>query len=696
MSILYPLMALGMFSLAVPIWLHLRRRDESNLVEFSTLRFLDDQPIAKSRPLWPQNWPLLLLRILALLLLIAAFSWPFVEGEETVIVQESRVYILDNTLSHQVDEGFSKAREIIADDLDANDRATQIGVIQWSTTADTLVRFGDDKALAAGMIRELEPSAARGNLIDAFRSAAEMLDNSLGTRRRIILLSDSQLNQWTQRENSPPFLEPEIEVVIPEVSQAARINSSLASPRARRVKRDNQNWIEAAVAVNIQGNPENAVVVFRDRGREVDRRAITFEGDADASVFSKVVVAEWPVDAEQWVLGEASIEGMEGDALSSDNRIVFSLPPLRAGRVELVSDSLFLRRALDPQVMSGRWQVQIADAAQLADRRGPSPPEVLCVDGHDIVASAVREAIRDDLSSGRGVMLMIDQATPVIAGFLREFGMDLQTTPKLSPQPATFRYVYGEHPIFATYRSTEMGSLAEIDFSRYRELKVRDAIPLAFSAVGDPLIFEANVGAGRMLVFAFAFQRNDTNWPIHPTFIPFLDKCLQYLRGVSSTVAGYEPGEAVTWELPPGALADQVFVSLLDPETGRSNPLAVGSLRADVRDREARFQVPSQAGHYAIRYSETGEIETVLDVNASPLESELSYEKEPAAIAAWTREADSRPVDVDDPDGSLAMTEWEALQQPYWWYLLVAAAIAFIAETVCGSVKCESRRSCSA
>ena len=63
MSLLYPLMALGVLAVGVPLWLHLRRRDEDNLVEFSTLRFLDEQPIARARPLWPRNWPLLLLRI---------------------------------------------------------------------------------------------------------------------------------------------------------------------------------------------------------------------------------------------------------------------------------------------------------------------------------------------------------------------------------------------------------------------------------------------------------------------------------------------------------------------------------------------------------------------------------------------------------------------------------------------------------
>ncbi len=218
MGFLDPLMALGLFAAAVPVWLHLRRRDETNLIEFSTLRFLDDQPLARARPLWPRNWPLLLLRLLVLGLLVAAFMWPYVEDAQSVVISESRVYILDNTLSHQRDNGFAAARDGVADELARHDVTTQIGVVELSSTARVIARFGDDAQTAAADVRHLEPSATRGSYIDAFRTAAELLKNSLGAERRIVLLSDCQANQWTLGEDSPPFL-PDVIVDLPEVSQ---------------------------------------------------------------------------------------------------------------------------------------------------------------------------------------------------------------------------------------------------------------------------------------------------------------------------------------------------------------------------------------------------------------------------------------------------------------------------------------------
>ncbi len=682
MGILYPLMALGMLFAAVPIWLHLRRRDETNLVEFSTLRFLDDQPLARARPLWPRNWPLLLLRLAMLLLLVAAFMWPYIENVQTVVVAVSRVYILDNTLSHQVDDAFAAARDDVAQQLARQDVGTQIGVIELSSTANVVVRLGDDHTAAAEAVRRLEPSWERGAFIDAFRAAGEMLGTSLGANRRIVLLSDSQANQWTLGGDSPPFLK-DIELDLPEVPATDRPNGSLSEPRARRVFRDGQHWVEAGVVLTSHGSFAPTAVVFLNRGREVARREVTLADSESQQV--QTLFAEWECDPADWVVGEVAIEG-DPDVLAGDNRVVFSLPPLRPGRVELLADSMFLRRALAPEVMLGRWEVQRSDGEQMADRDAAQTPDVLCLESHTLSSSLVRDTIREDLSADCGVILLVDEATPLIAGFLRELGIELESPQTSTTDPATFRYVFGEHPIFAPFQSAELGNLAEIEFTNYRRLKVRDAIPLAFSASGDPLVFEVDASPGRMLVFAFAFDRRDTNWPIHPTFIPFLDKCLAYARAQTTTTTAYEPGESVVWDIAPGAATKPVVVSRLDPQA-LTTPVSIPDpIRVEVRGGQARFQLPSEPGHYAVHYGDNDEIAAILDVNPSPLESDLTYDAEPIAVTAWQAEGDnSQNVEPTDRTGGLELSTLEALQQQLWWYLLIAALAAVLAETALSS-----------
>src|SRR5438874_12604932 len=128
-SFLNPWLWLGALALAAPVWLHLRRKQETNLLQFSALRFLDDQPSPRQNPLRLRNLLLFLLRALALLLLVAAFTWPYQRGAKLAPIKESRVYILDNTLSHQANNGFAHDRDRIISDLGKDAANIQMAVI---------------------------------------------------------------------------------------------------------------------------------------------------------------------------------------------------------------------------------------------------------------------------------------------------------------------------------------------------------------------------------------------------------------------------------------------------------------------------------------------------------------------------------------------------------------------------------------
>src|SRR5262245_52016611 len=116
-SFLYPLALLGMLAIAAPLWLHLRRKTETNLIRFSALRFLDDQPQPRRSPLRLRDLLLFALRVLALALVVAAFAWPYRHSATAAVVRESRVYVLDNTLSHQANGGFEQDRDRIVAEM---------------------------------------------------------------------------------------------------------------------------------------------------------------------------------------------------------------------------------------------------------------------------------------------------------------------------------------------------------------------------------------------------------------------------------------------------------------------------------------------------------------------------------------------------------------------------------------------------
>ena len=759
----YPLAWLGALAVGVPIWLHLRRRHETSLVRFSALQFLDDQPLARRRPLWPRDWPLLLLRLLALMLLVAAFTWPYLPGRaEDATIQESCVYILDNTLSNQVDGAFQKARDELVREVSAAGPERQIAVVELGAMPRVLAGFGDDRAEALDRLRALKPTFQRGSYLAAFRAADSLLRQSLGASKRIVLLGDSQENQWAEAGQVLPFLE-DTEIALPQVAQASRPNAALAQPSVQRMFLDDRVIAECTVRLVHQGDQKSATVVFyavassqssvakpsngqlttdnrqltTDNWHEVARREVKLDGRPE----SIAVSAQWETDPARWLQGEARLEGQK-DALAADDRVVFALAPVREGRVALLARSPFLQAALSPEVMKGRWATRVLRASDLYEGQAPPEEEVLCLESQFLQVAPVRSLARSCLEAGKGVVLVVDQATPAAAGFLREVGIEVGaevdsyqlsvvrrgnrelTTDNRQPATASFRYVSTEHPLFQPFRSADFGNLSEIEVRRHRRLVPVAGGPsasaltsLVFSAEGDPLVIEVDshqlsvdrrtngqaatdnrqltTGNCKLFVLAFAMDRTETNWPIHPTFIPFLDRCLDQARAQSAAQTIFEPGASLVWQVAPGRRVSEVVLKKLTVEgPALDSRLSTLDSQAPVANGQARLSMPDAPGLYAIHYDGRAEVEGVLAVNPPPDESRLTYAAQLDTVKAWVIQGEGQgtrdegrgtageslvphPSSLDPIPSSKA----EIFHQRIWWWLAVAGLAALVLET---------------
>ena len=76
MGFLVPAFLAGLAAIAVPIVLHLRHRDKDQPHRFPSLMFLERLPIRTAQRRRITDWPLLLLRALAIALLVLAFARP--------------------------------------------------------------------------------------------------------------------------------------------------------------------------------------------------------------------------------------------------------------------------------------------------------------------------------------------------------------------------------------------------------------------------------------------------------------------------------------------------------------------------------------------------------------------------------------------------------------------------------------------
>ncbi|MEW6158002.1 MAG: BatA and WFA domain-containing protein [Verrucomicrobiota bacterium] len=664
-SFLNPWLWLGALAIAAPLWLHLRRKQPENLVRFSTLRFLDDQPRPQQSPLRLRHPLLFLLRTLAVLLIAAAFAWPFLKKAQPVIVKESRVYILDNTLSHQANRAFLQARDHLARELASTGRDLQIAVVELSSQARVIIQFGDDRVAAAEVVKGLQPSFQRGSFLAAFRQANSLLGNSLGEKRRIIFLTDNQENQWTENNSSPAFLRA-VDVDVPKPSMTLSANLHLAEPRVQRVFLGDKSLINFSAQLTRQGEVRRAAVALRSNGQTLVQKEIEF-GEKEETM---TLQAQWESDPQLWLRGEVEAIG-QPDALEGDNKLYFSLPPVREGKVALLAHSPFLRVALSPDVMRGRWQARIVEPARLGEEvQAGQDADVLVVESNYLQSSEARQLVQRYLSNERGVVLLINRITPTVNGALRELGFEPAGRAE-KRRGEKFKYVSGQHPVFHPFVASDFGNLSEVELHSYVRLNAPQAIPLAFAESGDAVFFQGTRAKGKLFVAAFGLDRDQTSWPVHVTFIPFLDLCLQSARATEQTPAVFEPGDAYVLGLPSDHSAREVVIRRADGEGAELGRFVIAQNRAQLK-------LPGAPGVYTFGFDDQKEPAHIFSINPSPKESRLKYLNPVEIVHAWQQPEQRGPA--NEKASSAAPLRAGILQQRFWWWVLLAAAAALLIE----------------
>jgi hypothetical protein len=615
------------------------------------------------------------LRVLALLALVGAFAWPYLRGANTAPVKESRVYILDNTLSHQANDGFKHDRDRVLNEVSKGPSDIQVAVIELTSAPRVVVSFGENRETAKQKLAGLEPSFQRGSYLAAFRQANSLLGNSLGEQKRIILLGDNQENQWNENTSAPPFLR-NVQVDLPKIAATALPNLALSEPRAQRIFLGDKSLVNFTVKLSHKGEAKTAGIRLRANEQVILNRTV----DLDQQPETILLQAQWEADTTSWLRGEVTVDGMP-DALPADNRVFFSLPPVIEGKVALLAQSPYLRLALSPEVMRGQWATRVLEPTKVAaELAATEDADVLVVESNYLQASDARKLLWRYLTNGRGVVLLINRVTPSINVCLRELGFETEGT--ISDEKASaerFQFVFFNHPIFHPFLSADYGNLMEINVLKYAQLRGNQALPLIFSEKGAGLFFQGTKFPGKLFVAAFGLDREHTSWPVDQTFIPFLDLTLQTARAEDPTPTVFEPGEISKIQLAAGSTVREA--ALRDGRQVLS--------RTQVEQGRAQVRLPDKPGIYSLTYDDSDQVEKMFSVNPSPKESQLAYVDSPEALKAWRV---NLPPGAGKPAATAGREKLSLsgiLQQHWWWWMVMAGLAALMLEMVLAEIKRE-------
>lgn len=672
-SFLNPWFWLGALALLGPVWLHLHHRKEKNLVRFSAVRFLSDQPPACRRPIRFRHWLLLSVRGLAVLLIVLAFTRPYVRNRKQQTISRSTVYILDNTLSRQTGDGLLRDKGRVISDLKSGLTGDRTAVLELAANTRLIVPFGTDRDAAIERVNQLKPSFTRGSYLNAFREANRLLAEVPSGVRQIVLLGDNQANQWHENTTTPPFLN-HVQIEMPNASTRPLPNLWLYDGRAQRVFEGDKSRVNFTLRLGHLGPAAEAKVSLFTNGRPVFERTIDLRNQPQTILLQGQCAA----DPASWVRAEAVVNGTP-DALEPDNHFYFAVAPVTQGKVALLAHSIFLKTALSPEVMRDHWSRQVLDVTDPGVAATVPAADVLVIESSYLQSAKGRSLVQNYLVARRGVMLFVDRLSPSIDSNLRSLGFEPDGALTLGlSTPEHFAFVVSNHPIFEPFESSGLGALTEITVSHYARLKPTMGRPLVFSESGNGLFFESTKYPGKFFVCAFGMDRDQTSWPVHPTFVPFLDLALQATRPQEKLRTSFEPGEVAMIPIP--SAPDAQKISIL----GKAGELS----NVGIVNGHARLHLPDEPGIFTLVFGQSREPRQFVAVNPPSQESELLYVSSTKPLREWSFTGPARQA----PQAVASLLDFRysnTSAQPMWWCMLMLGLMALVIETAWVMIKGE-------
>src|SRR5262249_24292543 len=140
--------------------------------------------------------------------------------------------------------------------------------------------------------------------------------------------------------------------------------------------------------------------------------------------------------------------------------------------------------------------------------------DVLVVEASYLASPPVAERVTRLLASGRGVLVVIDHASPLVAGALRALGAELEDTRERGPfagPERELRYVAEHHPVFRPFLAGGLGEVQDAHVFRYFPLAPDGVQSIVYSAQGSPLVAEVPSRRGRLLLITFPLESDDTD-----------------------------------------------------------------------------------------------------------------------------------------------------------------------------------------
>ena len=610
------------------------------------------------RKLSLQQWLLLAVRTLLVLLMVLAVAEPFLAGSPLAFVpgeRTHRVLVVDGSYSMGYKPAdtsrFDLAKQLAAQIVQASPQGDGFTLVLMTSPAVAVVGtpvFEPGDFL--GQIEDLALTHTTADLGSTLAKVQQVLDRARREqpglkRREVYFLTDLGRVGWAPEAYDSAAAE--------ELRRRARQLAKLAAVTVLDVGQpDAENtavthvytaapFVTVAETIEIEAQIKSFGRKERTRlpvelvvdGRRVKQQPVDLAAGGQASV-----VFTYRFESA----GDHAVEvRLAGDRLDVDDRRYLAVPVKQAIQVLCVDGrpsgrpfkgaTDFLTFALAPRAHMGQVDnirphvvpesalleldlarydcVFLADVAQFTSSEGrvldtyvQNGGSLVFFLGSQVLADRYNRELAGERSGG--VDLLPARLGPIV------------DAPQFRLDPLDYR-----HPIVRAFRDRELSGLLTTPVRKYFKLLLREDVPSEVALAtesGDPLIVERPVGRGRVILVATSGDISWTPMPVWPSYVPIVQELLAFAVAGELAERNVLVGQALGGLLPHSGAGASLEVQLPD---GRIEPLG---LRAAEGTAAWTYAQTTTSGLYTVRSGPPADQSQTYAVNVDTVESDLA------------------------------------------------------------------------
>jgi Aerotolerance regulator N-terminal/von Willebrand factor type A domain len=659
MGVLAPWFLAGAAAVALPFYLHLLRRRHPDPRPFGSLMFFDRRSPSSIKQRRLRYLLLLSLRVALLLLLALAFANPFINrAAASAASHKLLLLVIDNSFSMRAGSRLADARRGALSVLASLRPGERAQVMTLGSQIHELTQPTEDLAVLRTAVESIKPGDSRasfGQLARAMRTFAE----SVRTPIELHLFSDMQKSAMPG--NFTEMTLPANVLLVPHgVTRTVEPNWTIESADAPGEIADPKKASVRAVVAGYHTPAAIRTVSLLVNAKVVATQTVTIPANGRATVVFRS--PEVP-----YGLSRCEVKIDSADSLPADDVALFGVERSDPKRVLFVREpgdsrsALYFGAALE-SADEAPFKLETITVDRVAGIK-PSSYAFVVVSDVSSLPAPFEKSLLDYVRHGGGVLV----ATGTSAGLssrIPVFGGSVLQTRDYTRDGTHFLTVGETETSHPSIRNADGWSGVKFYFA----VGVNDAHAQVIAKLTDqtPLLLEKTIGEGRVLLLASGLDNLTNDFPLHPSFVPFVEETARYLSGlehrggarqVDSWVelrASKQPGTAVQVVGPDGLMA----FSLHEASSARDLQL-------------------TRAGFYEVRRADS--TSDLIGVNPDRRESDLGIMPKDV-LSLWSGNTSGR-------ERAFGKGPAQDKSQPYhlWWYVMLLALATALAESVLGS-----------